>query len=42
MRDSEFLEWLYDRLIYQYGEDPDVDFVLRLKDIITKMQEDKK
>lgn len=38
MTDSEFLSWLRDRLIYVYGESPSVDFVLRLGEIIEKLE----
>lgn len=34
MTDSEFLTWIRDRIINVYGESPNVDFVLRLGEII--------
>jgi len=33
-RDKEFLQWLYDRLVNVYGENPNVDFVIKLRKII--------
>lgn len=30
MTDTEFLSWLRDRLIYVYGESPNVDFVFEV------------
>jgi hypothetical protein len=35
MRDDNaaFLNWIADRLVHVYGESPDVDFVLRLREI---------
>jgi hypothetical protein len=32
-RDGEFLSWVADRLVHVYGESPNVDFVLKLRDI---------
>jgi hypothetical protein len=29
--DAEFLSWLADRLVKVYGEDPNMDFVRRLR-----------
>jgi hypothetical protein len=42
MEDSEFLSWLKERLINVYGESPNVDFVLRLGEIVkyAKMREE--
>jgi len=28
----DFLEWLADRLVYRYGESPNIDFVLSLRE----------
>ncbi len=33
MTDAQFLQWLHKRLINVYRENPDVDFVVRLKAI---------
>lgn len=35
MTDLQFLKWLAERLVTQYGESPNVDFVLRLQKIIS-------
>lgn len=40
MKDKEFLIWLYERLIHQYGESPNVDFAQRLKSIADSTTED--
>jgi hypothetical protein len=32
-KDAAFLDWLADRLVHVYGESPNVDFVLRLREI---------
>lgn len=42
MTDSEFLTWIRDRLIFVYGESSDVDFVLRLGEIIAKLDRSEK
>jgi hypothetical protein len=31
--DRRFLSWLADRLVYVYGESPNVDFVLKLREL---------
>lgn len=36
-RDSEFLNWLADRLVHIYHESPNVDFVMKLREIATKL-----
>jgi hypothetical protein len=37
MKDREFLIWLLNRLVHQYGESPNVDFVGKLASIIHEM-----
>ena len=37
LNDQIFLNWLHDRLIYEYGENIDTDFVHRFRKIINKM-----
>jgi hypothetical protein len=34
MTDAQFLTWIRDRIVYVYGESPNVDFVLRLGEIL--------
>ena len=34
MGDKKFLEWIYNRLLYQYKENPDIDYMRKLKSII--------
>lgn len=36
--DKEFLNWLADRLVNVYNESPNVDFVLKLKQIADNME----
>lgn len=43
--DSEFLSWLADRLVHQYGEPENVDFVLatrRISDALAAVEQDAK
>jgi hypothetical protein len=37
MYDREFLLWLYERLIHIYDENPNIDYMCKLKCIINKM-----
>ena len=39
---SKHLQWIHDRIINVYGEDKDVDFLIKLREIIqhTKSSED--
>ncbi len=34
MTDTEFLNWIYERLVHVHGESPNVDYMHRLKRII--------
>lgn len=36
--DSAFLSWIADRLVNHYGESPNVDFVLRLRELAKKAE----
>lgn len=36
MSDTEFLQWLHDRLKNVHGENPNVDYMIRLREIIQK------
>jgi hypothetical protein len=36
MTDKEFLNWLANRLVLHYGENENVDLVLRLKEIANR------
>jgi len=38
MKDYQFLRWMRGRLIYQYGENADVDFVQRLGQIADEVE----
>ena len=40
MKDKEFLEWLRDRLHFHYGENLNVDYMLKLQAIIDGTDED--
>ena len=37
MTDKKFLNWIYDRMIYVYGENKSVDYMVKFKEIIDKM-----
>ena len=37
--DAEFLLWIADRLVFVYGESPNIDFVLKLRKIARAMAE---
>lgn len=38
MNDKEFLYWIVDRLTNVFGEDPNADFIHRLKSIGNKIE----
>jgi hypothetical protein len=38
MTDIEFLRWIRARMVNVYGESPNVDFVLRLDQLIEKLE----
>lgn len=38
MTDSNFLEWLRERLINVYKENPNTDFVLKLEDVTGRVK----
>ena len=42
MNDYEFLDWLADRLIYVYGEGPNVSYAHRLRDISKHLKENER
>ena len=35
MNDKEFLQWIHDRIVHRYGENKNMDFMHRLRKIIT-------
>jgi hypothetical protein len=37
MSDKEFLNWIYERMIYVHGENKNVDYMLTFKKLIDKM-----
>lgn len=39
MTDSDFLRWLAERLVNVYKEDPNTDFVLKLKSIADELED---
>jgi hypothetical protein len=39
MKDSEFLQWIHDRLHFVHGENELYDYMWRLREIIKKNQE---
>ena len=40
MKDSEFLRWIHDRFIFQYGENVGVDYLQRLRTIIETLEKE--
>ena len=38
MKDSEHLQWIHDRLVNAHGENPDVDYLIRLRGIIARLK----
>jgi hypothetical protein len=38
MKDHEFLRWIWERLIFKYGENPNYDYMLRLDQIIDEVK----
>ena len=40
LSDREFLQWVADRLVLVYGESPNVDFVLRMREIVGTLSTD--
>ena len=37
MSDKEFLQWIYDRMVHQYNENPLYDYMHKLKAIVDNM-----
>ena len=40
MKDKEFLEWIYARLVHQYGENPNIDYMRKLRCVIAATPEE--
>ena len=40
MEDKLFLQWLYRRLVYEHGENPDYDYMHKFRAIIETIPED--
>ena len=38
MTDADFLKWVAARLIFVYGESPNVDFVLKLEELAKSLE----
>lgn len=38
MTDKEFLKWIRDRLEYRHGENPRIDYMVKLKQIVDNME----
>ena len=41
MKDKEFLQWIYDRLRYQYDESIHIDYMNKLRNIIEHYDDEK-
>lgn len=39
---NNHLQWIYDRLIYVYGESPNMDYMIKFKAIIESLKSDSK
>ena len=35
--DKEFLQWIYDRMVYVHNENSHIDYMCKFKDILDKM-----
>jgi hypothetical protein len=40
--DKDFFKWIYDRLVFVHGENPDIDYMRSLKERIDKLPTSKK
>ena len=40
MTDSEHLQWLHDRIVNVYGENENVDFLIRFREIIKDIKDE--
>ena len=40
--DRDFFNWIYDRLIYHYHENPNIDYMISFKERIEELFGDKK
>lgn len=38
-KNSEHLQWIHDRIVHQYGESPNVDFLIKLRNIIAETKQ---
>lgn len=38
MKDHEYLDWIFSRLVNVYGERPDVGYMIRLSNMINEMK----
>ena len=41
MTDREFLQWVHDRMVFRYGENPAVDYMHKLRAVIAATSPDK-
>lgn len=41
MKDKEFLQWIHTRLVIAYGDNPNLDHMHKLQNIINDYDEDK-
>jgi hypothetical protein len=39
MKKSTFIKWIYDRLVNVHGENPQVDYLIRLSEIIQWLED---
>jgi hypothetical protein len=41
-KDSEHLKWIHDRIVNVYKENENIDFLIRMRDIINTIQKQEK
>lgn len=41
MNDKDFLQWIHDRLVHVYGENPDFDYMHKFRSIIDNKDNDR-
>ena len=42
MEDSEHLKWIHNRIVNEYGESENVDFLIRMREIIAILEKEEK
>ena len=42
MEDSEHLKWIHDRIVNEYGESKNIDFLIKMREIIIMLEKQEK